>query len=99
MILNDFEVNVSDTRFNVSSMREHLLQCVKSNTMSIFPKINKMPKMHRKETKNATIKLYCTSKLHDMISNMVKFSNKSCHKWYHESCIFNITDDWICPNC
>ncbi|KAG1652267.1 hypothetical protein GQR58_026433 [Nymphon striatum] len=99
IVLNNFNVDLSKTRFIISSMREHFLKCIINDEM--FPKVSKMPKMPCNDPKNIKIKLYCTCKMPDIIDDMIQCVRKQCGKWFHKKCTANptIVDNWLCSFC
>jgi hypothetical protein len=102
LIVNNFDVDINNLRFEIPLMRKHLSECLDNDKIIPFTKITKMPKMPSKEEKSSVIKLYCTCKMPDIIDNMVKCDNKFCKiKWYHKSCSgCNVhTGKWLCRSC
>lgn len=104
ILFTNFTVDFSSVRFDISKMRQHLLDCFGNGTFTPFPKIGKMPKMPCKDAKNQTIKLFCTCKLPDIVGDMVKCDNRGCKiKWFHKKCVGFIEtvrgQKWLCNYC
>jgi hypothetical protein len=102
LIINKFNTNFSSIRFDISKMRAHLLNCLIEDKLTVFPKVEKMPKMPCKDDKTNIIKLYCICKMPDLVDNMIKCGNKFCKiKWYHESCsgCADNNGKWLCNKC
>ena len=101
ILYSNMSCDMTSFRFDISSMRSHLLHCLEQCTFSPFPKIMKMP---CKEDKTQIIKLVCHCHLPDVIDDLIKCENKFCTvKWFHKSCSSKIADcdfeAWFCYSC
>ena len=88
--------------FDQPRMRQHLLQCIESGKMTMFPtksqrRVKKMIKATEK------IKVYCFCRLPELNKTMIDCC--ACNLWYHLSCVtvptnaLNEDTTWYCSLC
>ena len=90
--------------WDTSKMRNHLMKCLLSNKMELFPKRGRAKQVSsnivRSESK---YELHCCCRRRHKRNQVMKHCS-ICNIWYHKSCI-NITkeelsiNEWKCPNC
>ena len=89
--------------YNVSKMREHLIQCLENGQMSLFPNESEQGrrKLNSYTCKIVKISVWCFCKLPECIDNMICCDNRKCSTWYHRICLgFNsVFNEWQCPSC
>ena len=76
-------LDLSVINFNGEVMRRHMIECFERGDPRPFPtngKTNRSPSV----LGTFVVKLYCTCRLHDDGSLMVKCSK--CRKWFHKNC-------------
>lgn len=92
--------------YKESSMRSHLEQCFKTNTISKFPSEGRR-EVRKKVIEEVKVLVYCICRYPD---TSTRFGNMArcdfCGEWYHEDCVGNIPQEvfkedveYVCNNC
>ena len=94
--------------FDLSKMREHLIECLESNKMTMFPTIARRGKFCAVE--HFVIKIYCLCNNIFHPARPMVFCNK-CREWFHTDCVIreekkrkailseNNNNSWYCADC
>lgn len=89
--------------YDVSKMRQHLIECLENGTLSAFPKEKERGrvKLNSITCKVVKIPVWCHCKMPEFIDNMICCDNRKCKTWFHRKCVgLNASvSEWRCPSC
>lgn len=89
--------------YDVSKMRQHLIECLENGTLSAFPKEKERGrvKLNSITCKVVKIPVWCHCKMPEFIDNMICCENRKCKTWFHRKCVGlkASVSEWRCPSC
>lgn len=89
--------------FEVSKMRQHLIECLEKGVISRFPVEKATGRCQLKSITSKLVKVpvWCLCKMPECIDNMIACDNRRCKTWFHKVCLGLNTaaKSWQCPSC
>ena len=93
----------SELSYTPSKMRDHLRNCINSNSLTPFPSTKSVAKRQRREN-IAMEDIYCSCRRGEyMVGESTMVECDKCLEWFHKSCVTNFPktkkEKWLCQNC
>ena len=90
--------------YDVSKMRQHLIECLENGKMSAFPKEKEKSrgKLNSFTCKSIKNPVWCYCRMPECIDDMIYCDNRKCKTWFHRKCVPGLgstANEWRCPTC
>ncbi|XP_071476988.1 uncharacterized protein [Diadema antillarum] len=101
--------DLGQVSYNVTLMRDHLLQCLQEKSIRPFPAASERVSVQRTRQRFLSMEVFCMCRMPwnaNMQESRMKMAQcESCGEWWHSNCcgipdeVFTSNQPWKCPRC